>query len=47
MKADYPVCFINSVINEFQKDKDHGDGNFVIPPDTEIPYSMKLNQNIL
>ena len=33
MKDDYPLRFINSVINEFQKDKDHGDESFIILPD--------------
>ena len=29
MKADYPLRFINSVINEFQKGKECGDVNFI------------------
>lgn len=32
MKADYPIHFIDSLNNEFQKDKDHGDENFIISP---------------
>ena len=48
MKDDYPLHFTNSVINEFQKGKDHGDESFIILPDLfgimkpfisiEIPY---------
>ena len=30
MKADYPLHFINSVINEFQKGKECRDENFII-----------------
>ena len=26
-KVDYPLRFINSIINEFKKSKDHGDEN--------------------
>ena len=53
VKADYPLRFISSVINQFQKGKDYGDESFVIPPDffgiakhfmsIEIPYS-ELNE---
>ena len=32
MKADYPLRFITSVVNEFQKSKECGYKNFVIPP---------------
>ena len=32
MKADYPIHFIDSLNNEFQKGKDHGDENFIISP---------------
>ena len=32
MKADYPLRFINSVVNEFYKDKECGDESFIIPP---------------
>ena len=49
MKADYPSCIINSIINEFQKGKDYEDESFTIPADLfgitkplisiEIPYS--------
>ena len=31
MKADYPLRFINSVVNEFQKGKECGHESFVIP----------------
>ena len=31
MKADYPLHFINSFVNEFQKGKECGDENFIIP----------------
>ena len=30
--ADYPLRFINSVVNEFQKGEECGDENFIIPP---------------
>ena len=58
MKADYPLCFINSVVNEFQKGKECGDESFIIPTSLfklqNLSYSlkyptvnrMKLNQNI-
>ena len=52
MKADYPLHFVNSFVNEFQKGKECGDENF-IPPSlfeitksfifVEIPY-CKLNE---
>ena len=32
MKAHYPMRFINSVVNEFQKGKYCGDESFIIPP---------------
>ena len=32
MRAGYSLLFINSVINEFQRGKDHGGENFTIPP---------------
>ena len=48
MKADYPLHFINSVVNEFQKGKECGDESFIIPTSlfeiakplifVEIPY---------
>ena len=31
MTSDYPLRFINMVINEFEKGKDHGDKSFIIP----------------
>ena len=53
MKADYPLRFINSVVNEFQKGKECGDESFIIPPSlfeitkpfifVEIPY-CELNE---
>ena len=51
MKADYPLRFINSVVNEFQKGKECGDESFIIPtslfeiakPFIEIPY-CELNE---
>ena len=53
MKADYPLCFVNSVINEFQKGKECGDESFIIPTSlfeiaqplifVEIPY-YELNE---
>ena len=53
MKADYPFRFINSVLNEFQKGKECGDENFIIPTSlfeiakafifVEIPY-YELNE---
>ena len=48
MKADYPLRFIGSIVNEFQKDKECGDESFIILPNlfeitkpfisTEISY---------
>ena len=48
MKADNPLRFINSVVNEFRKGKECGDESFIIPPSlfqitklfifVEIPY---------
>ena len=48
MKADYPLRFINSMVNEFQKSKECRDESFIIPPTLfaitksfiflEIPY---------
>ena len=32
MKADYPLPFINSLVNEFQKAKKCGDESFINPP---------------
>ena len=58
MKVDYPLRFINSVVNEFQKGKECGDESFIIPTSLfklqNLSYSlkyptvnrMKLNQNI-
>ena len=53
MKADCSLHFINSVINEFQKDKECGDESFIIPSSLfeiakpfiffEIPY-CELNE---
>ena len=53
MNADYSLCFINSVVNEFQKGKEYGDESFIIPPSlfeitksfifVEIPY-CELNE---
>ena len=53
MKADYPLRFINSVVNEFQKGKECGDESFIIPTSlfqiakppifVEIPY-CELNE---
>ena len=52
-KADYPLRFINSVVNEFQKGKECGDESFIIPTSlfeiaeplifVEIPY-CELNE---
>ena len=41
MKADYPLLFINSVVNEFQKGKECGDENFIIYYNFIISYSLK------
>ena len=48
MKADYPLRFINSAVNEFEKDKECGDESFIIATSlfeivkpvifVEIPY---------
>ena len=53
MKADYPLRFINSIVNEFQKGKECGDESFRIPTSlfeiaktlifVEIPY-CELNE---
>ena len=53
MKADYPLRFINSVLNEFQNGKECGDESFIIPTSlfeivkplifVEIPY-CELNE---
>ena len=53
MKAHYPLHFINSVVNEFQKGKECGDESFIIPTSlfeiakplifVEIPY-CELNE---
>ena len=53
VKTDYPLCFINSVANEFQKGKECGDESFIIPTSlfeitktfiyVEIPY-RELNE---
>ena len=53
MKADYPLSLTNSVDNELQNSKDHGDESFLIFSDLlritkpfifiEIPY-CKLNE---
>ena len=55
MKADYPLCFIKSVVNEFQKGKECGDKRFIIPTSLfetakplifiELPY-CELNKII-
>ena len=31
MKANYPLRFINIIVNEFQKDKECGDESLIIP----------------
>ena len=48
MKADYPLCFVKSVVTEFQKGKECGGDSFIIPTSlfeisqprifSEIPY---------
>ena len=53
MKADYPLCFINNVVNELQKSKECGNESFITPPSLfeitkpfifiEIPY-CELNK---
>ena len=53
MKADYLLCFINSVVDDFQKGKECGDETFIIPTSlleitkpltfVEIPY-CELNE---
>ena len=53
MKADYPLRFTNSIVNEFQKGKECGDESFIIPTSlfeiakplifVEIPY-CELNE---
>ena len=56
IKADYPLRFIDSLINQFQKGKECEGESFIIPTGlleiakpfifVGIPYCMKLNQNI-
>ena len=53
MKANYPLRFINSIVNEFQKGKECGDESLIIPTSLleiaktflfdEIPY-CELNK---
>ena len=53
MNVDYPLHFINSIVNEFQKGKECGDESFIIPTSlfgiakpltfVEIPY-CELNE---
>ena len=57
-KANYILCFNNTVVNEFQKGKECRDESFIIPTSLfelqNFSYSlkyptvnwMKLNQNI-
>ena len=54
-KADYPLRFINNVINEFQKVKNCRDESLIIKLDlfeitkpyiNPLKYQMKINQNI-
>ena len=55
MKTDYPLRFINSVVNAFEKGKECGDESFIIPRSlfeitkpfifVEMPC-CELNQNI-
>ena len=47
MKVDYPLRFINSVINEFQSGKDHGDERFVIPRDLQGISKLVISTEIL
>lgn len=41
-KVDYSLRFINSVINEFQKSKDHGDESLIIPFNVSGITEVKL-----
>ena len=44
MKADYPLRFINSVVNKFQKGKKCGDESFIIPTsffERKLSFSLK------
>ena len=45
MKDDYPLRFISSVVNEFQKAKECGDESFIVPPSlfeiTNLSYLLK------
>ena len=54
IKADYPLRFINSVVNEFEKGKEFGDESFIVATSlfeiaklllrfAEIPY-CELNE---
>ena len=54
MEADYPLRFIESVVNEFQKGKECEDDGFIVPSSIyeikksfisiERPYPIKLNK---
>ena len=41
MKADYPLRFINSVVNEFEKGKECEDESFIIAKFQNLSYSLK------
>ena len=44
LKADCPLHFITSVVNEFEKGKECGDESFIIPTSLKLqhlPYSLK------
>ena len=43
METDHPLHFIDSVINERQKSKDHGDERFITPPDL-LRITMELTK---
>ena len=44
MKFDYPLPFINNVVNEFQKGTKCGDESFIIPTsffERKLSFSLK------
>ena len=42
MKADYPLHFINSIVNAFQKGKECGDMTFATPSSLFETFSYPL-----
>ena len=47
MKADYPLYFINSVVNELQKGKECGDKSFIIPPSLSESNEIRTRNHLV